>query len=62
MPYKKTKLKSGKYRLSGPSGVHAKASTKEDVEKQERLLRAVEHGWRPTGVYGKKKKSRKKGR
>ena len=47
MPYVVTKLKSGKYRMSGPSGVHAKSSTKKNVEAQLRLLRMIEHGGVP---------------
>jgi len=43
MPYHVTKLKSGRYRMSGPSGVHAKSSTKANVQAQLRLLRALEH-------------------
>ena len=40
---------NGGYRVSTPSGVKAKSTTKEKAKKQERLLRAVEHGWKPTG-------------
>jgi hypothetical protein len=43
MPYTVTKLKSGRYRMSGPGGVHAKSSTKANIMKQLRLLRAIEH-------------------
>ncbi len=54
MPVKITKkLKSGKYQVSTPSGVKAKATTKAKAEKQERLLNAVEHGWKPTGKPAK---------
>lgn len=49
MPYQVTKLKNGKYQLRGPSGVHAKGSTKAKVDAQLRLLQGIEHGWRPTG-------------
>jgi len=41
------------YRVTTPSGVKAKHTTKAKAEKQKRLLNAVEHGWKPTG---KKKK------
>ncbi len=47
MPYTTKKLKSGKYRVSGPSGVHAKATTKKKMEGQLRLLRALDNGWKP---------------
>jgi hypothetical protein len=61
MPYKTRKLKSGRVRVSGPSGVHAKASTPENAAAQVRLLRAVEHGWTPTGAKkAKNKKASKK--
>jgi hypothetical protein len=48
MPEKITKVKGG-YRVSTPGGVKAKHTTKEKAEKQARLLRAVDHGWKPTG-------------
>lgn len=38
----------GKYKVSTPGGVKAKATTKAKAKKQARLLRAVEHGWKPT--------------
>jgi len=48
MPVKKQKLKSGQVRVSTPGGVKAKATTPKKAASQERLLRAVEHGWKPT--------------
>jgi hypothetical protein len=48
MPAKITKAAGGKYRVSTPSGVHAKGTTKRKAEAQQRLLNAVDHGWRPT--------------
>jgi hypothetical protein len=60
MPYKVKKTKAGTYRVSGPSGVHAKGTTKEKAEAQERLLRAVDHGWKPTGKPVKKRAASKK--
>lgn len=48
MPYVIKKKKNGKYSLSGPSGVHAKNSSKKKVMAQKRLLLAKEHGWNPT--------------
>lgn len=47
MPYRVQKLKSGRYRMSGPSGVRAKSSTKANVEAQLRLLRMIDHGGKP---------------
>ena len=37
------------FRVSTPSGVKAKKTTKIKAKRQARLLRAVEHGWKPTG-------------
>ena len=41
--------KGGKYQVSTPSAVHAKGTTLKKAKSQERLLNAVEHGWKPTG-------------
>ena len=46
MPVKLTKV-DGKVRVSTPNGVKAKATTMEKAKSQERLLNAVEHGWKP---------------
>lgn len=43
MPYKTTKLKGGKVRVSSPSGVRAKSTTPAKAKKQIRLLNALEH-------------------
>ncbi len=50
-----------KYRVSTPNAVHAKGTTKEKAIAQERLLNAVEHGWKPTGLKGRIVSLRKKG-
>ena len=55
MPVKIENKKGGKYEVKTPGGVKAKGTTKEKAEAQERLLNAVEHGWRPTGKPSKKK-------
>lgn len=47
MPEVISKVKGG-YQVKGPHGIHAKHTTKEKAEAQARLLRGVEHGWRPT--------------
>lgn len=47
MPYKIRKKKSDGYSVRGPSGVHAKNTTKEKAESQVRLLNAIEHGFEP---------------
>lgn len=49
MPVTIKKTKSGKVMVATPSGVKAKATTMEKAKKQANLLRAVEHGWKPTG-------------
>ena len=48
MPVKISK-KDGAYQVKTPHMVHAKGTTKAKAESQARLLRAVEHGWTPTG-------------
>ena len=55
MPYKVTKT-DGKYKVTSPHGVKAKATTKAKAEAQTRLLRAKEHNpdWKPTKKGGKK--------
>lgn len=53
MPEKIKKVKGG-YQVSTPGGgVKAKHTTKEKAEAQARLLRAVEHGFKPTGKPAK---------
>ncbi len=47
MPYKKTSVGKGKVRVTGPSGVHAKATTPAKAAAQIRLLQGVEHGMKP---------------
>ena len=54
-PYKITKL-DGKVRVTSPRGVKAKKTTPTKAKAQIRLLRGVEHGWRPTRVAKKSKK------
>lgn len=46
MPVKITKTKRG-YRVKTPNMVHAKGTTKAKATRQARLLRALEHGWKP---------------
>lgn len=38
----------GKYRVSTPHGVKAKGTSLAKAKSQERLLNAVDHGWKPT--------------
>jgi len=44
-----TKLAGGGVRVSTPHGIKARHTTMGNAKKQERLLNAVEHGWKPTG-------------
>ena len=48
MPVKLRKLKSGRYRVSTPGGVKAKHATARNAKRQAKLLRAIDHGWKPT--------------
>lgn len=41
----------GKYRVATPNGVHAKGTTKKKAEAQQRLLNAIDHGWKPSKKY-----------
>lgn len=47
MPAKVSRNKDGSYRVTTPSGTHAKRTTKKKGEAQKRLLNAVDHGWKP---------------
>ena len=38
MPYKMRKTKGGKYRVTGPSGVHAKGTSKAKAKAQIRIM------------------------
>lgn len=53
-PYSITKLRSGKVKVEGLSGVHAKATTMKKAKAQMRLLHGIEEGWQPTGAPAKK--------
>lgn len=50
-----SKKGNGRYQVSTPNGVHAKNTTKGKAVAQQRLLNAVEHGWKPTGRAAKSK-------
>ncbi len=52
MPYKLTRVDG--YKVTSPHGTKAKKTTKRKAEAQVRLLRGVEHGWKPTGKPMKK--------
>ena len=51
MPVKITKM-GKKYKVATPGGTKSKGTTKAKAESQAKLLRAVEHGWKPTGYKG----------
>lgn len=52
MPVHIKKVKGG-YQVSTPNQVHAKKTSLKNAKSQERLLNAVEHGWKPTGKKAK---------
>lgn len=53
-PVKIKKVKGG-YRVSTPSGVKAKSTSKIKAERQKNLLNAIEHSnWKPTGKKARK--------
>ncbi len=47
MPYTKTSVGKGKVKVTGPGGVHAKATTPAKAAAQIRLLHGVKHGMKP---------------
>jgi len=60
MPVKIKKING--YRVTHGGKVSAKGTTKKKAVRQANLLRAVAHGWKPTGAPArdKRKKKRKK--
>ena len=57
MPVKIRKVDG--FRVSTPGGVKAKRTTKAKAEAQARLLRGVEHGFKPTGKPARKRKMKR---
>ncbi len=53
MPVKIKKVGKGKYSVSTPGGTKAKGTSLKNAKAQERILNAVEHGWKPTGKKGR---------
>ena len=49
MPYKTKSVGKGRVAVTSPHGVKAKHTTPAKAKRQMNLLRAVEHGWHPTG-------------
>lgn len=52
MPVSIRKAARDTYQVRTPGGVKAKGTTLAKAKKQERLLNAVEHGWKPSGKPG----------
>jgi hypothetical protein len=52
MPAKIAKTNGG-YRVSTPGGVKAKRTTLTNAKRQQRLLNAIDHGVRPTGMINR---------
>jgi len=46
MPAKITKI-GNRFKVTTPSGTHAKGTTKGKAKAQARLLNAIDHGWKP---------------
>lgn len=59
MPVKISQHKGG-YKVSTPGGTKAKHTSKAKAESQARLLRGIEHGWKPDTVLGRTKNIRSK--
>lgn len=38
----------GGFRVRTPNAVHARRTTAAKAKRQQRLLNAIEHGWKPT--------------
>jgi len=54
MPVKVKKVNG--YRVTHGKKVSAKSTTKVKAQRQANLLRAVRHGWKPTGKPARNKK------
>lgn len=52
MPVSISKVDGG-YRVRTPNGVKAKKTSLKNAKAQERILNAVDHGWKPSknGIY-----------
>jgi len=48
------------YKVTHGGKVSAKKTTKTKAKRQANLLRAVRHGWTPTGAPARKRKRKKK--
>jgi len=54
MPYTTRSAGKGKVSVRSPHGVKAKATTPAKARRQTNLLRAIEHGWKPSGKAARK--------
>jgi len=54
MPVRIRKI-NHKYRVTHGGKVSAKGTTKAKAKRQANLLRAVKHGWKPTGKRKRRK-------
>jgi hypothetical protein len=56
MPYKIKRNNDGTYQVMNAitGKVHAKSASKEDAEKQVRLMKGIDHGWKPRHRWGKR--------
>jgi hypothetical protein len=59
MPVRIKKI-NHKYRVSTPGGVKAKGTTLAKAKRQANLLRAIEHGFKPTGKKARDTRKKKK--
>jgi ribosomal protein S6E (S10) len=50
----KIKKQGSRYQVSTPGGIKARGTTMENAKAQERLLNAIDNGWKPTGLRRKK--------
>jgi len=57
MPVSVTKVDG--YQVKHGSKISAKKTTKAKAERQANLLRAVRHGWKPTGAPARDVKARR---
>lgn len=48
MPIRIRKRKNGKYRVTDKGRVTARHTSKAKAKRQADLIRAVDHGWKPT--------------
>ena len=57
MPVRIIKVKGG-FRVRTPRGVKARRTTRGKAKRQARLLRAVDHGWKPRRAKRRRRRCR----